>query len=128
MRREEQFIDKKALSIFELQIDYLNWENSVRNNDRANFSQSKRSHCGVSHPTEKLFKQQRKKKAIRNNYLIYSTLIISIINVMVGNQIRASDADRRIISLKISRNWTLWIRNFTGTCKRLKLVHTYGRK
>ena len=37
------------------------------------------------------------KKAIRNHPLIHGTLIISVINVMVGNKIRASDVDRRII-------------------------------
>ena len=45
-------------------------------------------------------------------------------NVMVRNQIRASDVDRRIISLQIVRNWTLQIRKLTGTRKILKLVRT----
>ena len=35
-------------------------ENSVRNTERTNFSQSRCSHCGGSHPTEKLFRKQRK--------------------------------------------------------------------
>ena len=52
---------------------------------------------------------------IRNHRLIHATLIISKINVMVGNQMHASDVDRRIILLKIVQNRTLRIMNFTGT-------------
>ena len=37
-------------------------ENSVRNIERVNFAQSRYSHCGGSHPTGTLFKQQRKDK------------------------------------------------------------------
>ena len=45
-----------------LQVDYLNLGNTVRNTGREKLSQSKWRHCGGSHPTEKLFKQQRKDK------------------------------------------------------------------
>ena len=38
---------------------------------------------------------------IRNHPLIHRTLIIIVMNVTVGNQIRASDVDWRIISLQI---------------------------
>ena len=48
--------------------------------------------------------------------------------VMVGNQIHASDVYQSIISLQIFRNWTHWIRKFTGTQKSLKLMGTYQRK
>ena len=34
MRGSEKFIDKISLSIFDLQIDYLNFYNSVRNTER----------------------------------------------------------------------------------------------
>ena len=34
LRRGEKRIDQKPLSISDLQIDYLNLENSVRNNER----------------------------------------------------------------------------------------------
>ena len=57
LRREENLVDQKSLSIFALQIDYLNLENSVRNNEREYFHQSMCSHCGGSHPTAKLFNQ-----------------------------------------------------------------------
>ena len=60
MRKEETFFDQKSLSISDLQIDYLNLETPVRNNKRANFSQSRCSHCGGSHLTGKLFQKQRK--------------------------------------------------------------------
>ena len=62
--REEKFIDQKSLSISDLQIDSFNLENSVRNNEGANFSQSRYIQCGGSHPNKKLFKQQWKVKAI----------------------------------------------------------------
>ena len=65
MRIEEKIIDKKLLLISELQIDYLNLENSVGNNERVNFSQSRCSHCGGSHSTEKCFKQQQKEKSYK---------------------------------------------------------------
>ena len=37
LRREENFVYQKSLSISALKIDYLNLENSVRNTERANF-------------------------------------------------------------------------------------------
>ena len=42
----------------------------------------------------------KRKKAIINHYSIHTTLIISAMNITAGNQIRASDVDRRIISSK----------------------------
>ena len=67
-------------------------------------------------------------KCIINNPLIQTTIIISIMDIIVRNQIRASDVDQRIISLQIFRYWTLWIRKFTVTQKIQKLVHTDRRK
>ena len=46
-------------------------------------------------------RNRKSKKYIRNHSLIHATLPISVMNITVGNQIRASDADRRIISLQI---------------------------
>ena len=68
------------------------------------------------------------KKAIRNHPSIHTTLIISGMNATARNQIRASDVDRRIISLKLLRNQIPQIRKFTGTQKSLKLVRTDQRK
>ena len=65
MIREEKFIDKKSLSIYDLQIDFLDLENSVGNNEGENFDQSSYSHCGGSHPTDKFFKQQQKYKGYK---------------------------------------------------------------
>ena len=45
--------------------------------------------------------RRERKMAIRNNPSIHTTLMISIMNVTVGNQICASDVDWRMISLKI---------------------------
>ena len=53
LRREEIFVDQKLLSISDLQIDYFNLYNWVRNNKRENFAQSRCSHCGGSQPTAK---------------------------------------------------------------------------
>ena len=43
-----------------MRIDYLNFDNPVRNNERAKFSQSSCNHCGGSHPTEKCLKKKIK--------------------------------------------------------------------
>ena len=48
-----------------MQIDYLNLDNSVRNNKRECFSQSRCNHCGGSKPTKKYFMQQRKEKGYK---------------------------------------------------------------
>ena len=42
-----------------------------------------------------------REKFIRNHPLIHGTIIISVIKVAVGNQIRVSDVDQRIISSQI---------------------------
>ena len=57
----------------------------------------------------------KRKISIRNHPLIQEIIIISVINVTVGNRISASDVDWRIISLRIDQNQTLWIRKITGT-------------
>ena len=53
------------MSIYDLKIDYSNLDNSVRNNERETFSQSRYSHCGGSHPTEKLFLKNQKYKGYK---------------------------------------------------------------
>ena len=91
-------------------------------------SKSRCIQCLGTYLTEKWFKKQRNKKAKRNHPLIHRTLIISVINKMVGNHIRASDVDRRITSLKNNWNRRIRIRKVTETRKRLKLVHIDQRK
>ena len=66
----------------------------------------------------------KKERAIRNHPLIHRNIIISVMNVTYGNQIRASDVDWSITPLQIFLNWTLCIRKFTGTQKILKLIRT----
>ena len=61
LRREEKYIDQKLLYISDLKMDYLNLENSVRNNYRENFAQSRCIHCGGSHPTDKCLKKAKGK-------------------------------------------------------------------
>ena len=58
-----------------------------------------------------------RKRAPINHPSIHKTLIISVMDITVGNQIRASDVDQRIISLQIFRYQTLQIRKFTGARK-----------
>ena len=53
LKRKEDIIDQKSLSTSDLQINYLNLVNLVRNNEREHFARSRFSHCGVSCPTEK---------------------------------------------------------------------------
>ena len=64
----------------------------------------------VCNQPRKYLSNREIKRAIRNFSSIHTTIIISLMNVTIENQIRASDVDRRIISLKIVQNWTLWIR------------------
>ena len=51
-RIEVNLGDQKSLSVSDLQIDYLILNNSFIS-ERSNFPQSRWSHCGGSHPTEK---------------------------------------------------------------------------
>ena len=64
------------------------------------------NHCVGLHPTENSLRNRESKKAIRNHPLIHETLIISVMNVMVGNQIHASDVDRRIIQSNFLKPYT----------------------
>ena len=61
-------------------------------------------------------------KSIRDHPSNHRTLIVSVLNVSVKTQIRASYVDQMIISFKIVLNRTLRIRKFAGTRKSLKLV------
>ena len=84
--REENFVDQRSLSISDLQIDYLNLDNSVRNTEGEFFSQSRCSHCGGSCPTEKLSNQKRNDKVNNKSSLNSRNSNNKIIlNVTVGN-------------------------------------------
>ena len=101
MRREEEIVDQKSLSISDLIIDYLNLDNSVRNNERTSFLNQGAVTVEVHSEMKNYSSNREIIRSIRNHPSINATLIISVLNVMVGNQIRASDVDKRIISLKI---------------------------
>ena len=75
------------------------------------------------HQTENDLSNKERIMEIINHSSIHASVIISIPNVTIGNQISASYVDLRVTILKTVRNWTLWKRNFTGTRKILKLVH-----
>ena len=64
----------------------------------------------------------KREKSIRNNPLIHATIIIIVMNVIVGNQIRASDGDWRIISSQILQNRTLWIKKVHWNAKNPKTL------
>ena len=70
LRREEKFIDQKS----KLQIDYLNLDNSVRNMEREYFSQSRFSHCRISHPTDIFLSNIKRIGGIISHPSIHETL------------------------------------------------------
>ena len=86
-----------------MQIDYLNLGNSVINNEREPFlnygAVTDEDHTQLR---SDLINRERKRD-IRNHLSIHKTLIISVMNVMVGNQICFLDMDRRIISSEMSK-------------------------
>ena len=67
---------------------------------------------------------REKKNAVINQPFIHATIIISVMNKTVRNQVCASDVDWRIILLQIVQNRTLRIKKFTGTRKIFKIVRT----
>ena len=73
---------------------------------------------------KKFLKKQKKDKAIRNHLSINTTIIISVLNLTIRNQIHASDVDRGITSSQIVQNWSLRKIKFTETHKILRLMHT----
>ena len=126
-----KFVYQKSLFISDLKIDYLDLENSVRNNERGIFDQSRCSHYEVSHRNEKFYEQQKKVKVYKISPLNSQILITSIMKVTTGNQIRASDVDQRIISLQFVFKLDTSEKKITGTrkiLKLLKLVHIYQQK
>ena len=82
-----------------MKIDYLNLDNSVRNNEREK-NRNQGTFAVEFHTQPGNYLSNRKEKMnIRNHPSIHATLIISLMEVMAGNQIRASDVDRRTILL-----------------------------
>ena len=129
LRRQEKFINEKLFSLSDLKIDYLNLENSVRNNERERiFLNQGAVTVEVNTQPRNDLSNREKKKAIKNHTSIHATQIISIMNVTVGNQMRASYVDWKIILSQIFRNQKLRIRKFTGTIKIQKLVRIDRRK
>ena len=74
-----------------------------------------------------LSNRERIKEKI-NHHSICATLTISVNNVMVRNQIRASDVYWRIVSLQMFWNQKLRIWKLTGSWKILKRVRIYWQK
>ena len=111
-----------------LDIDYLKLDNSVRNTERGMFLNGGAVTVDGHKQLKNDLTTRERIRAIRNHPSINATLIKSLLNITVGNHIRASDVDWRVTSLQIFRNQTLPIRKFTGTWKILKLVRTYQSK
>ena len=74
--KKRKSIDQNSLSISDQQIDYFNLKHSMRNNERANFAQSRCSYCVGSNPTKTFFRKQRKGKGYKNHPLIHRTPLI----------------------------------------------------
>ena len=109
----------------DLQIDYLNSDNTLSNEGRYFFSQSRCSHCGGSQPNDESFNQYKKEKGYKKSPF-NSWNSNNNNNERNGRKkIRASDVDRRIIPLQTFRNRPLRIRNSNGTQKILKLMCTH---
>ena len=53
-------VDQKLISLYALQIDYLNLDNLVKDTEGENFDHSKCINCVEPHPTEKCVKKQGK--------------------------------------------------------------------
>ena len=90
---EEKIFDQKSLSISDLQIDYLNLDNSVRNNDRRVLINQGAVTVEVHTQLRNYLSNRKNKNAIRNHPSIHATLIIKIMNVKVANKISALDVD-----------------------------------
>ena len=73
-------------------------DNSVRNNKRENFPNQGELTADVHTQLINVLRNSERKKAIRNDPLNHETLIISLMNILARNQIRASDVYWRIIS------------------------------
>ena len=87
-----------------MQIGYLDLENSVGNNERENFLNQGEVTLQVHTQLINSLSNREIIKDIINDPSIHTTLLISVMNVMVRNKMRASDVDRRIISSQIFRN------------------------
>ena len=70
----------------------------VRNTEGGGGSQSWCIHCVGSHPNKNDLRNIERINEIINHPSIHATLIISILNFIVGNKIRASDVDWRMTS------------------------------
>ena len=91
-------LNQKSLSLYSLQTDYLNLDNSVRATERASLANSSFSHCGGLPPTENCFRQKINGKGDKksNQYFNSRYPKINLLKVKIESQIRASDVDQRI--------------------------------
>ena len=109
--------------MYDVQTDYLNLDHLIRNNKRADFLNRGAVTMGVHTQLRYYLSNRESKFSRRNHSLIQGTVITSVVNVTVGNQILASDVYRRISAMQNFQNWTPQIRKFTTTRKSLKPKH-----
>ena len=76
-----------------MQIDYLNLDNPVRFTERGLFLNQGAVPVEDQTQLKNSLSNREKIRAIINHPSIHATQIIRVLNIMVGNQIRASDVD-----------------------------------
>ena len=76
-----------------MKIDYLDLYDSVVNKERQCLLNKIAVIVEVHTQLKNSLSKRESKRAIRNDPSIHATIIIIVMNVMVGNQIRASDVD-----------------------------------
>ena len=93
-------MDKKLSYISALHIDYYILENSVRATERAIFinkvAVTVEDHTQLKNSLRNIEIIRVIRNSVHNS--IYATLIVIVLNVMVGNQICALDVDQSITS------------------------------
>ena len=101
MRREEKIVDQKSLSISDLQIYYLDLDNSVKIMREKILLDGGAVTVEVQNQPINSLNNIESKRSIINHCLIHANIIISVMNITVGNQISASYVYQRIISDRI---------------------------
>ena len=79
-------------------MNYLNLDNSVRNTERYFLINQGAVTVEYHNQLKNVLRNRERIRAIRKHPLIHATLIISVLNVMVGDQIRVLDEYQRITS------------------------------
>ena len=92
------FVDQKSLSLSTLQIDCLNWDDSVRTTERETFLTQSTFVVKDSTKMESVFGNRENESSTRNSVhlTIHTTPKINVLNATIEIRICVSDVDRRI--------------------------------